>query len=595
MATVYRAYDERLQVYRAIKVLSIKLAKHPVIQERFLNEARTMARLHHPNIVGVHDVGSDGERSFIVMEIVEGGSLMDYITEHGPMHTRLAADATLALLSALGVAHDAGVIHRDIKPQNILLSRRGRAKVTDFGIAHVADDSSDRSLTKTGSVMGTWGFMAPEQRVSARKVDGRSDVYAVGATLYTLLTNQMPVDLFAAEMDESVLEGIEQNLAGIIRESTRYRPDDRYPDVEAMRAAVEAIRDQLPEPGPDVPKLGGRAAGDSRPTPPPSMETKKGTSHTMVPPGEYVAEHTNPMRAEEAVAAKGASKGEAKAGETMAYFGSVETEVEAVAEEGTPSPPPGVLQPIETPKDPAPSYGTLHDGVSEGTDQGGSGLTEGDWKTTADPDWDEAPPPKSRMPLVLGIVAVLVVGVGGAWVFSQDEAPVEDPVVVEDPPVVEDPLVVVEDPPVVDDPVEDPIGDPIGEPEKTAEQLAQERQWRLEQQRIREEEEAAARAAAEAEAAEAARLLAEEQARAEAEAERLKYGSVEVEGNALRVILVGADGTRLGPGNKVPVGTYSVDAEFETGVGRAMVGLVVEGGQTVRIRCLSGFDTCTPL
>jgi len=584
MATVYRAYDERLQVYRAVKVLSVKLAKHPVIQERFLNEARTMARLHHPNIVGVHDVGSDGDRSFIVMEIVEGGSLMDYVSEHGPMHARLAADATLALLSALGVAHDAGVVHRDIKPQNILISRKGRCKVTDFGIAHVADDSSDRSLTKTGSVMGTWGFMAPEQRVSARKVDGRSDVYAVGATLYTLLTNQMPVDLFAAEMDDSVLEGIEENLAAIIKAATRYKPDDRYDDVETMHEAVKKIREDLPEPGPDIAKLGSlAAAADPRPTPPPALETKEDSGNlTMVPPGDYVAEHTNPMRAEEVAAAKAAEGG---AGETMAIFGDEGLDV-AAAEEPAKGPPPEVLQPIEAPKDPAPSYGTLHDG-EEG---GGTGLTMGDWD-------DEPAPQKSKMPMVLGGVALLALIGGAGWYFSQDpvEEPIAEPVEepIEDPPieVVEDPPIeVVEDPPVE-------VEDPPVETAKTPEQLERERKWREEQARLKAEEEAAALADAEAAAAaaaEAARLRAEEEARAAAEAERVKTGVVLVEGNARKVILVGSDGKRINPGANIPPGTYNVDADFGTGIpNRAMTGLVVEGGKTVTIKCASGFDTCS--
>ena len=160
MATVYRAWDERLQVTRAVKILSPQLYRNTTIRHRFETEARTMARLYHTHIVGVHDVGVDGERVYIVMELVAGGSLMDHVSANGPMPVKMATEALLSLMHALKAAHASGVVHRDIKPHNIMVDHNGVLKVGDFGIAHVADENM--SMTKTGSVMGTWGYMAPE-------------------------------------------------------------------------------------------------------------------------------------------------------------------------------------------------------------------------------------------------------------------------------------------------------------------------------------------------------------------------------------------------------------------------------------------------
>jgi serine/threonine protein kinase len=241
MATVYRAWDTRLQVHRAVKLLSPNLTHSGNIVERFLNEARAMARLHHPNIVAVHDVVSDGERSFIVLELVPGGSLRDWLDRHGAMPPRLAARTSIGILEALQAAHEAGVVHRDIKPQNILVSEKNQPMVTDFGIARFMGE--DRSLTRTGSIMGTWGFMAPEQKTSAKSVDGRADVYAVGATLFTLLTNELPSDLFAADMDDELLGSLEPQLRDVVRHATRYRPEERY---QSAAEFAETLRLLMP-------------------------------------------------------------------------------------------------------------------------------------------------------------------------------------------------------------------------------------------------------------------------------------------------------------------------------------------------------------
>ncbi len=245
MATVYRAFDQRLQVWRAIKVLLPQFARKRKLVARFETEAQTMALLEHTNIVRVYDVDHDGDHAYIVMEIVEGGSLVDWLEKHGPMPPRMAVDVTVEICQAIAFAHDKGVIHRDIKPHNVLVDRAGVCRVTDFGIARAGD--TDKSLTKTGAVMGTWGYMAPEQRSDAKHVDERADVYATAATLYSLLTDVAPMDLFAADRDASILEGVPEPLIPVLIKATEYRKEVRYGSMRVLAAALLEVRDALPE------------------------------------------------------------------------------------------------------------------------------------------------------------------------------------------------------------------------------------------------------------------------------------------------------------------------------------------------------------
>lgn len=268
MATVYLAWDSRLGVERAIKVLAPALSSRKDLRARFEAEARTMARLSHPNVVAVQDVVEDGQTVFMVMEVVRGGTLWDWVESCGPMPESMALRVLRIALDAVGAAHAMGVVHRDLKPQNILLSGSGTPKISDFGIAQVQDSLRDHARTRTGAVMGTWGFMSPEQRTSARRVDGRGDIYAMGATLYALVTGKVPIDLFAADMDDSLLQGLSSPVADIIRHATRYQPEQRFPDVASLIEAVEAAIPLLPEPPPDTPRLGRRFGGGA--TEPPS-------------------------------------------------------------------------------------------------------------------------------------------------------------------------------------------------------------------------------------------------------------------------------------------------------------------------------------
>ena len=238
MAIVYRAFDERLQATRAIKVLLPKLVEHEKVRTRFENEARTLARLTHNNLVTVHDVGVDGDRVYFVMEWLPGGSLRDRVNQDGPLPLGVAAGLIDATLAGLGYAHEQGVVHRDIKPQNILLTADGDVRVADFGIART---STGDEATRHGAVMGTWAYMAPEQRNSATHAAPASDLYAVTATFYYLLTARDPVDLHASDSHEALFKGIHPAVSAFLAQGTRYKPEARFADAAAMRTALRAL------------------------------------------------------------------------------------------------------------------------------------------------------------------------------------------------------------------------------------------------------------------------------------------------------------------------------------------------------------------
>lgn len=287
MATVYRAFDQRLQVWRAIKVLLPEYSQKKKIMARFEVEAQTMALLEHPNIVRVYDVGTEGSHAYIVMELVEGGSLVDWLERHGAMPARLAVDVIVETCQALQFAHSKGVIHRDLKPHNVMVDRDGSCRLTDFGIARAGD--ADVSLTKTGAVMGTWGYMAPEQRTDAKHVDERADIYAMAATLYSLLTDKTPMDLFAADRDATMLDGVPEALVPILVQATEYQKDRRYGSASELAAALLAVREDLALVPADTPPLTGTfepvPAPPARPTMAPATAgaSQTGGGETLLP------------------------------------------------------------------------------------------------------------------------------------------------------------------------------------------------------------------------------------------------------------------------------------------------------------------------
>jgi tRNA A-37 threonylcarbamoyl transferase component Bud32 len=270
MAEVWRAWDERLQVWRALKLLRADVTSDAGIRKRFDVEARALAKLRHPHIVAILDVGDDDGQPWLVMELVPGGSLADRVARSGPIAPPTAARLVCEVLSGLQHAHEHGVVHRDVKPHNVLLTAAGKALVSDFGIARVAEGGSE--LTRTGAAMGTLAYMAPEQRSSAARVDARADVYAAGATLYHVLTGREPLDLYVERAGWT--DGLPEALVGVVRKATRYDPSDRFATAGDMARALEDARTGLgDEPPLDVPSTPVPA-----PTAGPSSETWSGTA-----------------------------------------------------------------------------------------------------------------------------------------------------------------------------------------------------------------------------------------------------------------------------------------------------------------------------
>jgi eukaryotic-like serine/threonine-protein kinase len=249
MSSVYRARDALLERHVALKVMHEQLLNDGDHVARFRREARLAAQLSHPNVVTVIDRGEQDQRQFIVFEYVEGENLKALIEREAPMPEREAVELALQIADGLAFAHAHGLVHRDVKPQNVLLTEDGRAKVTDFGIARSVD--VHRGLTQTGTVMGTSDYISPEQ-ARGDPVDAQSDVYSLGAVLYELLTGEVPFpgDNFVSVAMHHLTEpppsvrsqrlDVAPRLDAAIRRAMAKDPDDRFPSMEAFAAELRA-------------------------------------------------------------------------------------------------------------------------------------------------------------------------------------------------------------------------------------------------------------------------------------------------------------------------------------------------------------------
>ena len=250
MARVFRAHDTLLERKVALKILDERYLDDEEYVERFRREARAAAQLSHPNIVTVIDRGEADGRQFIVYEYVEGETLRDLVTRSGPLAVGEALDLAAQVGRALAFAHTFGLVHRDVKPQNVLLNGDGRAQVTDFGIARSLD--VDRGVTQTGTVLGTSNYIAPEQ-ASGERVDERSDVYSLGVVLYELLTGDVPFpgESFVAVAMRHINEpapdirerrpDIPPRLAAAIDRALEKDPAERF-EMEELVEELEACR-----------------------------------------------------------------------------------------------------------------------------------------------------------------------------------------------------------------------------------------------------------------------------------------------------------------------------------------------------------------
>src|ERR671931_2426304 len=188
MSNVFRAHDRLLERTVALKILHEQFTRDDAYVERFRREARAVAQLTHPNIVTVIDRGEQDGRQFIVFEYVDGLNLKQLVDQEGPLGAREAIELALQVARGLAFAHENGLVHRDVKPQNVLLDADGRAKVTDFGIAHALDVDG---MTITGTIMGTSNYIA-QAKARGQPLDEQTDIYSLGCVLYELLTGEVP-------------------------------------------------------------------------------------------------------------------------------------------------------------------------------------------------------------------------------------------------------------------------------------------------------------------------------------------------------------------------------------------------------------------
>jgi hypothetical protein len=239
MGIVRAARDEVLQREVAVKLLADNLATDPEARERFLREARAAARIHDPHVVAVHDVGDESGRPYLVMELVDGPSLADVLATEGAFDAHEVVEVAAQALAGLARAHQAGLLHRDIKPGNLLRDPDGTIKVTDFGVAEAADSPG---LTRTGFVIGTRAYLAPERR-RGQAADVRTDLYALGATLVELLTARPPDD-DASELPDDLPLGLRRLVETLLAEDAAARPGSAEQALDVLAGSGRATAEE---------------------------------------------------------------------------------------------------------------------------------------------------------------------------------------------------------------------------------------------------------------------------------------------------------------------------------------------------------------
>ena len=247
MSSVYRAYDRQLERTVAVKVLHERLGADDEHVSRFRHEAQAVAQLSHPDVVTVLDRGVDDGRQYIVFEYVDGENLRQLLDRTGPLPPQRATEIAIAIADGLAFAHARGIVHRDVKPQNVLLGRDGSVKVTDFGIAR----SADSGLTQTGTVLGTSSYLSPEQ-ASGQAVTETADVYSLGVVLYELLDGEVPfpggnqvvVALRQATEAPPALRGVPPRLAAAVSRALAKDPARRFASMAEFATELRACLDE---------------------------------------------------------------------------------------------------------------------------------------------------------------------------------------------------------------------------------------------------------------------------------------------------------------------------------------------------------------
>lgn len=253
MSTVYRGLDVRLDRPVALKVMDARYADDYQFLTRFHREARAIASLKHPGLVAIYDQGNDSAHPFLVMELIEGGTLRELLRERGPMPPHAVVAALRPVLGGLGVAHRAGLVHRDIKPENVLISDDGEVKLVDFGLVRAI---AEAGVTSTSVILGTAAYLSPEQVLGA-DTEPRSDVYSAGIMAFELLTGATPFNGDSAitvanqRLDQdvpppsSMIDGVPEEFDAFIARATARNPDDRFADASEMIAELDAIAEDL--------------------------------------------------------------------------------------------------------------------------------------------------------------------------------------------------------------------------------------------------------------------------------------------------------------------------------------------------------------
>ena len=254
MSTVYKAHDSLLERYVALKVLHQQYNEDEDFVERFKREARSVAQLQHPNIVTVIDRGEEDGRQYIVFEFIDGENLKELVVRKGRLDVRDALEIAHEIAGGLAFAHENGLIHRDVKPQNVLLNGDGRAKVTDFGIARSLD--VEHGVTQTGTILGTSNYLAPEQ-ATGQPVDAHTDVYSLGIVLYEMITGELPFpgESFVAiamkhiqQPSPNVLDvrgDVPLRVASMIDRALEKDPEHRFPTMGAFATEIAASLAEL--------------------------------------------------------------------------------------------------------------------------------------------------------------------------------------------------------------------------------------------------------------------------------------------------------------------------------------------------------------
>ena len=250
MGAVFKAKHKVMGRVVAIKMISAAGMKDPKTVERFQREVRAAAKLHHPNIVGALDADQVGEQAFLVMDYVAGVDLAEWVKLYGPMSVELALNYLRQAGCGLEAAHQAGIVHRDIKPANLILDEMGVVKILDLGLARIEHEEEQQNLTNTGQVVGTVTFMSPEQALSTKHVDARTDMYSLGCTLYYLLTGSVPfkgetaMQTLMAHRLEPIppLPGVSSEMQAVYFRMMAKQPQDRFANMTECLAALAALK-----------------------------------------------------------------------------------------------------------------------------------------------------------------------------------------------------------------------------------------------------------------------------------------------------------------------------------------------------------------